>query len=61
MQTYQNAKCYDAQGYVTRTGVQVVICDDRVLIGDSTYPISDVTIDPEKRTITSPSGWVVEY
>jgi hypothetical protein len=41
--------------------VQVVICDDRVMIGDSTYPIAEVTIDREKRTIESPNGWTVTY
>lgn len=61
MQTYKKAKCYDKQGVLTRSGVQVVIADDRVLIGDSTYPIDELAIDRERRMITSPNGWSVEY
>jgi len=61
MQIYKKAKCYDAQGFLTRSGAKVVIHDDRVMIGDSTYPIADVTIDATKRTIVSPDGWEVAY
>ena len=61
MQIYKKAKCYDAHGFLTRSGAEVVIHDDRVMIGDSTYPIADVTIDATKRTIVSPDGWSAEY
>jgi len=61
MKTYRKAKCYDSQGYLTRSGVTVVLCEDLVMIGHSTYPIDDVTIDRSSREITSPSGWSVTY
>jgi len=61
MQIYKKAKCYDAQGLLTRSGTEVVIHDDRVMIGDSTYPIADVKINSADRTITSPDGWEVAY
>ena len=61
MQTHEKAKCYDAQGTLTQSGVTVVILDDRVMIGAATYPIDDVTIDQDARTITSPNGWSVNY
>lgn len=61
MQTYPKGKCYDNQGLLTRSGVQVIIDDNRVMIGDSTYPIGEVEIDRDKRTITSTSGWSVTY
>lgn len=59
MKTYDSGKCYDSEGFLTKAGVQVVIDSDRVVIGDSAYPIDDVSIDYESRTIESPNGWSV--
>lgn len=61
MQAYQKGKVYDKNGMLEKSGVHVVIDDDRVHIGQSTYPIDEVTIDADARTITSDSGWRVEY
>lgn len=61
METYQTGKCYDNQGQLTQSGVTVTISEDRVSIGASTYPISEVVVDRKNRTIESPNGWQVTY
>ena len=54
-------KVYDKGGYLVKSNVKVTIMLNCILIGRTTYPIDDVTINKKERTITGCAGWYVQY
>lgn len=55
------ANVYDANGYLTASGVEVAIEGDTVAIGRASYPASELKIDAAAGRIDSPNGWSVEW